>query len=74
MTPVERKAAFQHQASLDQRTLAGASYEACGVTWEHLGDGLQGKRPLSNAVKQKFATYIGRPVEDVFDMAGDVAV
>jgi hypothetical protein len=66
MTPVERKAAFRNAADLNQKTLSGAAYEVCGVTWEHLGTGIADKRPLSADVKAKFAAYIGRSVEDVF--------
>jgi hypothetical protein len=66
MDPMERKAAFKSQADRDGRTLNAAAYEACGVTWFHLSDGIAGKRPMSDEVKQKFAAYIGRTVEDVF--------
>lgn len=66
MTPAERKAAFRHQADLERKTLSGAAYESCGVTWFHLSDGIADKRPLSPEVKAKFAAYIGRSVDDVF--------
>lgn len=49
-----------------RRTLSAAAYEACGVTWFHLSDGIAEKRPLSPAVKQRFADYIGVPVDEVF--------
>ena len=66
MTPVDRKSAFRHQASLDGKTLSGAAYEACGVTWDHLRGGISGDLPLSADVKRKFASYIGQSVEFVF--------
>lgn len=68
MTPGERKAAFRAQADRDGRTLSAAAYEACGVTWFHLSEGLKDLpgRPMSPEVKQKFAAYIGQSVEDVF--------
>lgn len=66
MTPQERKAAFRAQADLDGRNLGVASFEICGVNWIHLSEGLKNNRPLSDEVKQKFAAYIGRSVEDVF--------
>lgn len=70
MTPIERKAAFRLQADRDLRTLAGAAHEVCGVTWEHLSEGIKdGRRPLSDDVKQKFAAYIGLPVDEVFGTA-----
>jgi hypothetical protein len=73
MTPVERKAAFRARTDLDSTTLSGAAWDVCGVTWEHLGSGIAGMRPLSAEVKQKFAAYIGRTVEDVFGEAADAA-
>jgi len=66
MDPIERKMAFQTQAKRDGRTLSAAAYEACGVTWFHLSDGLADKRPMSAEVKAKFAAYIGRSVDEVF--------
>jgi hypothetical protein len=66
MNPAERKMAFKTQAMRDSKTFNGAAYEACGVTWFHLSDGIADKRPLSDDVKQKFAAYIGQTVETVF--------
>src|SRR5690349_5606729 len=66
MTPLERKAAFKHQTTLDQTTLESAARSQCGVTWLHLSEGIADRRPLSLEVQQKFAAYIGRSVEDVF--------
>lgn len=69
MTPVERKVAFRARADRARLTLNAAAYEACGVTWVHLSEGIAGRRPLGADVKQKFAAFIGHPVEEVFDMA-----
>lgn len=71
MTPGERKAAFRAQADRNGKTLNAAAFEACGVTWFHLSQGIQDpdKRPLSNDVKEKFAAYIGRSVRSVFGAA-----
>lgn len=67
MTPLERKAAFKAAVTLAQTTLETASVERVGVTWYHLSEGIAEKRPLSAEVKQRFANYIGRRVDDVFD-------
>lgn len=72
MSPIERKAAFRLQAERDGRTLSGAAHEACGVTWEHLAEGIKdGRHRISADIKQKFAAYIGRSVDEVF---GDAPV
>jgi hypothetical protein len=70
MTPLERKAAFKHQTTLDETTLEAAAKSVCGVTWLHLSEGIADRRPLSGEVQQKFAAYLGRSVDDVF---GDLA-
>lgn len=69
MSPVERKSAFRHQAALDGKTLSGAAYEACGVTWDHLRGGISDALPISADVRQKFAAYIGKSVDEVFGEA-----
>lgn len=71
MSPNERKAAFRSQADKEGLTLNAAAFQVCGVTWFHLSQGIQNpkKRPLSEDVKQKFAAYIGRPVNKVFESA-----
>lgn len=66
MTPLERKAAFKHQVTLDETTLDAAAKAVCGVTWLHLSEGIADRRALSAEVREKFATYIARPVADVF--------
>lgn len=69
MTPLERKAAFKHAVTMKQTTLEAASREAIGVTWLHLSLGIneeETRRGMSAEVKQKFAAYIGRTVEEVF--------
>lgn len=69
MTPLERKAAFKHAVTMKETTLEAASRESIGVTWLHLSLGLneeETKRGLSDEVKQKFAAYIGKPVEEAF--------
>jgi len=71
MDPRERKVAFKSQAAREGKTASAAANDACGVTWFHLSDGLKNKRPMSADLKQKFAAYIGKTVEDVF--GGDAA-
>lgn len=68
MTGEERKRAFKSAAANEGVTLAMAALTGCGVTWEHLSRGVSDEydTPLSAEVKQKFAAYIGRTVEDVF--------
>lgn len=66
MTPLERKIAFRQQAMSEQRTLNAAAVVACGVSWPHLSAGIAGIRPMSAEVKQRFANYIGMPVDEVF--------
>lgn len=66
MTAIERKVAFRSTAELVGLNLNVAALEVCGVTWDHLSAGIAGIRPLSDEVKQKFATYIGRSVDEVF--------
>ena len=72
MTPLERKVEFRTQAARDGLTLHGAAYKACGVTWFHLSQGIQGDRSLSDEVKEKFSAYIGRSVKRVFGEASTV--
>lgn len=68
MTGGERKRAFKAAAADRGETLARAALFACGVTWDHLSKGISDEydTPLSAEVKQKFAHYIGRSVEEVF--------
>lgn len=68
MTGDERKRAFKAAAASEGKTLSVAAILNCGVTWEHLSRGVSDEyeTPLSAEVKQKFAAYIGRSVEDVF--------
>jgi hypothetical protein len=66
MTPIERKAAFKAQAARNGKTLNAAAYEACGVTWFHLSEGIAGKRPIGEEVREKFSAYIGRSARSVF--------
>lgn len=73
MTPLERKAAFKHQVTLDETTLEQAAQDVCGVTWYHLSQGIAEERDLSDDVMQKFARYIQRPVRDVFGAKARVA-
>lgn len=75
MTGEERKRAFKSAAAAEGLTLAGAAHEVCGVTWEHLSSGIANPeaRPISIEVKQKFAEYIGKTVEEVFGSDDSVA-
>lgn len=77
MTGLERKAAFKHAVTMNETTLDAASRDVIGVTWLHLSLGIDEentRRRLSDDVKQKFAVYIGRTVEDVFgEAAADAA-
>lgn len=68
MSPLERKAAFLYAVTMNRTTLEAASRESIGVTWFHLAQGIKYPeyRGMSAEVKQKFAAYIGRTVEDVF--------
>jgi hypothetical protein len=73
MDVISRKMAFREKAARDGETVSAAAIKACGVTPYHLTEGLAGRRPLSAAVKQRFADYIGRSVEEVFGDAADNA-
>ncbi len=66
MTPLERKAAFRHAVTMNETTLDSAAQDVIGVSWHHLSQGIAGERRLSAEVQQKFATYIGRPIDEVF--------
>lgn len=66
MDAISRKMAFREQAARDGETVTSAAVKVIGVTPFHLSEGLAGKRPLSAAVKEKFATYINRSVQEVF--------
>lgn len=75
MTASERKAAFRAAADQEGLTLSAAALLRCGVTWMHLSTGISNPivRPLGDEVKQKFAAYIGRTVEDVFGASQEAA-
>lgn len=77
MTGEERKRAFKAAAANEGVGLAMASLTNCGVTWEHLSRGISDEyhTPLSAEVKQKFAAYLGKTVDEVFgsDAAAKVA-
>lgn len=73
MTGLERKAAFKHAVTMNETTLDAAARDACGVTWFHLSQGIADERDLSAEVKEKFAAYIGRTVEDVFGTESSAA-
>jgi hypothetical protein len=66
MTPLERKAAFLYAVTMNKTTLEAGAQDGCDVTWFHLSQGIAGERKLGAEVKQKFAAYIDRSVEDVF--------
>lgn len=66
MDALARKIAFQAKATRNGLTLSAAAQAACGVTWFHLSEAIQGKRPVSNEVKQRFAEFIGQSVDEVF--------
>lgn len=69
MTGLERKVAFRSTAEMAGMTLNAAALQVCDVTWDYLSRGIAGRSPLSVEVKQKFAAYIGRTVEEVFGEA-----
>lgn len=69
MTPIERKVAFRAQATRDGKTLSAAAQDACGCTLFHVSGMIAGTRAVSAEVKQRFANYIGLPVEEVFPPA-----
>lgn len=71
MSGLERKAAFQTAATMQEKTLFAAAQDACGVTWTYLSDVIADKRSASEEVRQKFAAYIGRTVDDVFGGADE---
>ena len=75
MTPLERKAAFKHAVTMNETTLDKASREVIGVTWLHLSLAIdeENRRGLSAEVKEKFAAYIGRSVEEVFGAESNVS-
>ncbi len=75
MSPLERKAAFLYAVTMNQTTLESAAQEACGVTWFHLSQGIAHPeyRTMSAEVKQKFAEYISRTVDEVFGPAADAS-
>jgi hypothetical protein len=75
MTGDERKRAFKAAAANEGVGLAMASLTNCGVTWEHLSRGISDvyDTPLSAEVKQKFAAYLGRTVEEVFPATAKAA-
>lgn len=68
MSPLERKAAFLYAVTMNQTTLESAAKDACGVTWFHLSQGIAHPeyRTMSDEVKQRFADYIGKTVDEVF--------
>ena len=72
-TGSEYKMAFRARAAQDGDSVTAAAVKVCGVTPYHLYEGLSGRRALSAAVKQRFADYIGRSVEEVFGDAADNA-
>lgn len=75
MTGEERKRAFKAATANEGTTLSMAALTNCGVTWEHLSRGVSDEydTPLSIDVKQKFAAYIGRTVDEVFGEANESA-
>lgn len=76
MTGDERKRAFKAAVANEGTTLSSAALLSCGVTWDHLAKGISDRyaTPLSPEVKEKFAAYIGRSVQDVFgDPASEAA-
>jgi len=75
MTGDERKRAFRATAADRGEKFSVAAILNCGVTWEHLSRGLSDEyqTPLSSEVKQKFAAYIGRTVEDVFGATNEAS-
>jgi len=68
MTGEERKRAFKVAVARRGETLSAAALMSCGVTWEHLSRGISDvyDTPLSMEVKEKFAAYLGRSVDEVF--------
>lgn len=66
LTPAERKLEFRIKATREGMTLGAAAQIRLGVTWFHLSEAIADKRYMSAALRERFATYIGRSVADVF--------
>lgn len=68
MTGDERKRLFKSIAARRGETLSAASLLNCGVTWDHLSKGISDRyeTPLSPEVKEKFAAYVCRSVDELF--------
>ena len=71
MTPLERKAAFQAAAILQEVTMSNAA-RRIGVSYNHLTlvlagpEGHEEGRKGSAALQERIADFIGRPVREVF--------
>jgi transcriptional regulator with XRE-family HTH domain len=68
MTPLQRKAAFKAAATLREISLATAARQL-GVSYNHLTLVLAGERKGSTALERRIATFLDRPVSDVFPKA-----
>jgi hypothetical protein len=66
MNELERKAAFKHACTMQRTTMGRAAREVMGVGYHHLTEGLGGRRPLSAAVEERFAAFIGSNRAHVF--------
>lgn len=70
LTPLERKALFKAAVTLRRVTMAQAA-EQLGVSYNHLTLVLRGDRVGSARLEAGVATFIGRPVEEVFGGNGE---
>lgn len=66
MTPLERKAAFAHAVTMRRTTRSRAAKEELGVSLLHLRYVLDGTRVGSAELLQRFADFIGRPLDEVW--------
>jgi hypothetical protein len=66
MSELERKAAFKYACTVKRTTMKDAAREVMGVGYHHLTEGLGGRRPLSTAVEERFAAFIGSNRAHVF--------
>lgn len=65
MTPLERLAAVKAAAVLQETTM-GALAKSCAVSYNHFWLVVRGERVGSQALEERIAAVIGRPVREVF--------
>jgi len=66
LSPLQRKAAFASAAILNRKTQTAAAKEDLGVSLPHLLGVMSGERVGSDRLEQRFAEYIGLPVNRVW--------